>query len=235
MSNNVNGVNQNIFEQINTQNQSKNSSTSSSQAAEDSDMFMRLMIAQLSNQDPTSPADTTDFMQQIATMSQVESINQLNVSVQNMAQSMLTSQAALQASSMVGRSVYVPGDTVEVGTASSPYAHGAFSLDTSASAVRIRVYDSSGSMVDTMNLGAVQSGNHDFAWQMPLDDNGQPTIPPGDFTFTVEKMVDGEYQAINTRMAHTVNSVTLGENGIGMKVNTNAGSFDVSDVEQIGV
>lgn len=235
MSNNVNGVNQNIFEQINTQNQTKKGSSTSSQAAEDSDMFMRLMIAQLSNQDPTSPADTTDFMQQIATMSQVESINQLNVSVQNMAQSMLTSQAALQASSMVGRSVYVPGDTVEVGTSGSPYAHGAFTLDTSSSSVRIRVYDSSGSMVDTMNLGAVQSGSHDFAWQMPFDENGQPTIPPGDFTFTVEKMVDGEYQAINTRMAHTVNSVTLGENGIGMKVNTNAGSFDVSDVEQIGV
>ncbi|MFW1676705.1 flagellar hook assembly protein FlgD [Pontibacter sp. JAM-7] len=232
---NVNGVNQNIFEQINSQNKTTSGSSTSTQAAEDSDMFMRLMIAQLSNQDPTSPADTSDFMQQIATMSQVESINQLNVSVKDMAQSMLTSQAALQASSMVGRSVYVPGDTVEVGTAASPYAHGAFTLDSSASAVRIRVYNSSGSLVDTMDLGAVQQGSHDFAWQMPLDDDGQPTIPPGDFTFTVERLVDGEYQAMDTRMAHTVNSVTLGENGIGMKVNTNAGSFDVSEVEQIGV
>ena len=74
-------------------------------------MFMRLMIAQLQNQDPSSPADTTDFMQQIATMSQVESINQLNTSINEMSQSMLSSQAALQASAMVGQSVYIPGDT----------------------------------------------------------------------------------------------------------------------------
>jgi flagellar basal-body rod modification protein FlgD len=229
----INGVNQNVFEQINTQNNS--SSTAKSQTEEDSDMFMRLMIAQLQNQDPSSPADTTDFMQQIATMSQVESINQLNTSVTAMSQSMLSSQAALQASSMVGQSVYIPGDTTEVGTAANPYAHGSFNLPVSASDVRVKVYNSSGSLVDTMNLGAVTPGEHEFAWQMPFDENGVSEIPAGDFTFTVENLVDGEYQGIDINMAHKVNSVTLGENGIGMKVNTNAGAFDISAVKQIGV
>lgn len=230
---NVNGVNPNVFDQINQTN--KSSSTAKSQTQEDSDMFMRLMIAQLQNQDPSSPSDTSDFMQQIATMSQVESINQLNTSVNDMSQSMLASQAALQASSMVGRSVYIPGDTAEVGTAANPYAHGSFNLAASASDVRIKVYDSTGSLVDTMSLGAVQQGEHEFAWQMPLDEEGNPTIPAGDFTFTVEQQSDGEFRAIDTNMAYRVNSVTLGENGIGMKVNTNAGSFDASDVKQIGV
>lgn len=230
---NVNGVNQNIFEQINTTNQS--SSTAQSQTEEDSDMFMRLMIAQLQNQDPSSPADTSDFMQQIATMSQVESINQLNTSVNEMSQSMLSSQAALQASAMVGQSVYIPGDTVEVGTTSSPYAHGSFNLGTSSSDVRIKVYNSSGSLVDTMQLGAVSQGEHEFAWQMQFDEDGNPEHPPGDYTFTVERIEDEEYQAVDTNMAYRVNSVTLGENGIGMKVNTNAGTFDASDVKQIGV
>ena len=230
---NVNGVNQNIFEQINTTNQS--SSTAKSQTEEDSDMFMRLMIAQLQNQDPSSPADTSDFMQQIATMSQVESINQLNSSVNEMSQSMLSSQAALQASAMVGQSVYITGDTVEVGTASSPYAHGSFNLGTSSSDVRIKVYNSSGSLVDTMQLGAVSQGEHEFAWQMQFDEDGNPEHPPGDYTFTVERIEDEEYKAVDTNMAYRVNSVTLGENGIGMKVNTNAGTFDASDVKQIGV
>lgn len=230
---NVNGVNQNVFEQINTANQK--ASTAKSQTEEDSDMFMRLMIAQLQNQDPSSPADTTDFMQQIATMSQVESINQLNSSVNQMSQSMLSSQAALQASAMVGQSVYIPGDTVEVGTNSSPYAHGSFNLDTSATDVRIKVYNSSGSLVDTMQLGAVSQGEHEFAWQMEFDEDGNPALPAGDYTFTVERIEDEEYVAVDTNMAYRVNSVTLGENGIGMKVNTNAGTFDASDVKQIGV
>lgn len=229
----VNGVNQNVFDKINSSNQS--SSTAKSQSQEDSDMFMRLMIAQLQNQDPSSPADTSDFMQQIATMSQVESINNLAQSVESTSQSMLASQAALQASAMVGQSVFIPGDTVEVGTASSPYARGSFNLDISASDVRIKVYNSSGSLVDTMQLGSVAAGEHEFAWQMDIDEEGNMSQPPGDYTFVVERFDDGEYQALNTNMAYSVNSVTLGENGIGMTVNTNAGSFDVSDVKQIGV
>lgn len=232
---NVNGVNnQNVYEQINQSNQ-KNS-TQKSQTQEDSDMFMRLMIAQLQNQDPSSPADTTDFMQQIATMSQVESINQLNTSVNDLSQSMLGSQAALQASSLVGQSVYIPGDTVEVGTQASPFAHGSFSLDTSASDVRIKVYNSSGSLVDTMQLGAVAQGEHEFAWQMKFDEDGNPEHPPGDYTFVVERIEDDdEYKAVDTNLAYRVNSVTLGENGIGMTVNTNAGTFSMDDVKQIGV
>ncbi|WP_415885787.1 flagellar hook assembly protein FlgD [Neptuniibacter sp. QD37_6] len=230
---NVNGVNQNVFDQINKANQS--SSTQKSQTEEDSDMFMRLMIAQLQNQDPSSPADTTDFMQQIATMSQVESINQLNTSVNEMSQSMLSSQAALQASSMVGQSVFIPGDTSEVGTAMNPFAKGAFNLETSASDVRIKVYNSSGTLVDNMQLGAVEQGEHEFAWQMRFDEDGNPEHPPGDYTFVIERLEDNEYQAVDTSMAYRVNSVTLGENGIGMKVNTTAGTFDISDVKQIGV
>jgi flagellar basal-body rod modification protein FlgD len=230
---NVNGVNQNVFDTINQAN--KSSSTAKSQTEEDSDMFMRLMIAQLQNQDPSSPADTSDFMQQIATMSQVESINQLNTSVNEMSQSMLSSQAALQASSMVGQSVYIPGDTSEVGTQANPYAHGSFNLEKSASDVRIKVYNSTGTLVDTMQLGAVNQGEHEFAWQMKFDEDGNPEHPSGDYTFTVERLDDGEFNAVDTNMAYRVNSVTLGENGIGMKVNTNAGSFDASAVKQIGV
>ncbi|EAR63087.1 flagellar hook assembly protein FlgD [Neptuniibacter caesariensis] len=231
----VNGVNQNIFDKINTQNQTKSTqSSSTSQSQEDSDMFMRLMIAQLQNQDPTSPADTNDFMQQIATMSQVESINNLTQTVQSTSQSMLASQAALQASSMVGQSVYIAGDTAEVGTVVNPYAKGSFNLDSSASEVRIKVYNSSGSLVDTMQLGAVSQGEHEFAWQMKFDEDGNPEQPAGDYTFVVERMDDGEYNAIDTNMAYRVNSVTLGENGIGMQVNTTAGTYDVSEVKQIG-
>ena len=108
---NVNGVNQNVFDQINTANQK--ASTSKSQTEEDSDMFMRLMIAQLQNQDPSSPADTSDFMQQIATMSQVESINQLEFFCESKWRNPCWGvRPHLQASAMVGQSVYIPGDTV---------------------------------------------------------------------------------------------------------------------------
>lgn len=233
---NVNGVNnQNVFDQINKANQSKSTQKAKTQTQKDSDMFMRLMVAQLKNQDPSSPAKTADFMQQIATMSQVESINKLNTSVNDMSKSMLGSQAALRASSMVGRSVYIKGDTVEVGTQANPYAKGSFNLETSAPDVRIKVFNSKGTLVDTMKLGAVSKGEHDFAWQMKFDEDKKPLLPPGDYTFVVERSTGDEYKAVDTNMAYKVKSVTLGQNGIGMTVNTNAGTFNIDDVKQIGV
>merc|ERR1712000_235342 len=48
-------------------------------------------------------------MQQISSMSNVESINNLATSVENMSNSLLSSQAALQASSMVGQTVFAEG------------------------------------------------------------------------------------------------------------------------------
>lgn len=238
MSNVNNNATTNIFEKINSQNraQTKGKSTAEVKAKKDNDMFMRLMVAQLKNQSPTSPAKTSEFMQQIATMSQVEGINNLNTTMANASQSMLASQAALQASSMVGRSVYIPGNTAEVGTSLNPYAKGSFELESNASDVRIKVYSPDGSLVDTMQLGNLDKGEHPFAWQMKLDENKKPTSPAGNYQFTVEQMgADGKYQTVKTNMAHRVTSVSLGQNGIGMKINTSAGSFDVSKVKQIGV
>lgn len=235
--NEVGGANQNIFQQINRQNESRSSNASTTKSNQDNDLFVRLMIAQLQNQDPTSPADTSSFTQQIATFSQVESVNNLTRTIESTNQSLLSSQAALQASSLVGRSVYVPGDTAAVGTQRNPFAQGSFNLGASSSNVRVQVFDSAGSQVDTLNLGALQPGDHTFAWQMELDAEGNPTIPAGDFTFVVQRFdsASDEFVPVDTNIAHRVNSVTLGENGIGLRVNTNAGSFDVNQVSQIGV
>src|SRR6056300_1967287 len=104
-----NNSNLSVYELINQQ--SQGADKAKSQASEDSEMFMKLMIAQLQNQDPTSPADTTDFMQQISSMSMVESINNLVSSVETMNSSLLSSQAALQASSMIGRQAFVKTDS----------------------------------------------------------------------------------------------------------------------------
>ena len=80
---NVNGVgNNNVFDQINRKNESQ--ATSLESQSEDSQMFMKLLIAQLQNQDPTSPADPADFMQQISTLSNVESIQNLASTMEGM-------------------------------------------------------------------------------------------------------------------------------------------------------
>lgn len=223
----INGVNSatSVYEQINQQNRS--ASNQPTQAESDSQMFMKLMIAQLQNQDPTSPADTTDFMQQISSMSTVESINNLNTTMTDMSSALMTSQAALQASSMVGQMAYIKTDKAILGT--SGEIKGVVSLPLSAPDLRITIYDSAGRKVDSWSAGSKTAGDHDFTWKS----DGE--LPQGEYRVVAETS-DGKggYITAESYIGHTVNSVTLGQNGIGMRINTGAGAVDISDIKQIG-
>jgi flagellar basal-body rod modification protein FlgD len=223
----INGVSSatSVYEQINQSNQA--SSTAKSQSETDSDMFMKLMIAQLKNQDPTSPADTADFMQQISNMSSVESINNLNTTMSDMSSALLTSQAALQASSMVGQTAFVKTDKAMLNT--EGVIEGVLNLPASATDVRVSIYDATGGVVDRWSMGAKTSGDHNFSWQVGERD------PQSEYRVVVEATdSEGVYTPTESYIGHRVDSVTLGQNGIGMKVNTGAGTVSMNDIKQIG-
>jgi len=223
----INGINQtsSIFEQISTQNKQNSTASGTSESQETSEMFMQLMIAQLKNQSPTSPAETTDFMQQIASMSSVESIANLNTSVEQLSNSLMTSQTALQASSMVGQKAFISTDKGVLGESGG--VEGVVTLPASASDVRVSVYDNSGTLVDRLNLGPKMAGDHSFEWAGT--DN-----PPGEYRIVAEAQVGDEFETAESYIGYTVNSVTLGQNGIGTTINTDAGSVGINDVKQLG-
>ena len=63
--------------------------------------FLTLMLAQLKNQDPTSPVDSNTFLSQLASLSEVQGITQLNTSFSAISSSLVSGQA-LQASALLG-------------------------------------------------------------------------------------------------------------------------------------
>lgn len=63
--------------------------------------FLKLLVAQMKNQDPTAPMESTDYVAQLATFSQVEQSIQMN----NKLQSMLLGNTLAQASDLIGRHV----------------------------------------------------------------------------------------------------------------------------------
>ena len=67
----------------------------------DYNAFLRLLIAQLKNQDPTQPMDSTQFVAQLATFSQVEQ----SIAANNKLDSLLTASALSLADSVIGRTV----------------------------------------------------------------------------------------------------------------------------------
>lgn len=65
------------------------------------DTFLKLLLAQMKNQDPTAPMKSTDYMSQLATFSQVEQ----SVNMNSKLDALLTSSSLSQASSLIGRTV----------------------------------------------------------------------------------------------------------------------------------
>jgi flagellar basal-body rod modification protein FlgD len=90
-----------------TQSQSSSSSSSSS-IAPDYNAFLRLLVAQLKNQDPTKPIDSTQYMAQLAAFSNVEQAMQMNAKLDYL----MTSFALSQAEGLIGRTITTADESV---------------------------------------------------------------------------------------------------------------------------
>src|ERR1700685_3228103 len=77
--------------------------------------FLTLMLAQLQNQDPTNPVDSSTFLTQLSELSEVQGITQLNTSFTALSNSLSSSQA-LQASSLLGHQALVASSTATLPT-----------------------------------------------------------------------------------------------------------------------
>jgi flagellar basal-body rod modification protein FlgD len=91
--------------------------TAAAKTKEDKDMFLKLLVAQLKYQDPSKPADTTQFMAQTAQFSALETMQEVAAS----RGSMVAAQNKLQASALVGQTVSYTGEdgTVKTGSVKS--------------------------------------------------------------------------------------------------------------------
>jgi len=73
----------------------------SSRNGVDYNTFLQLLIAEMKNQDPTNPTDTSQYMSQFAQLSTVEQAMQTNTKLD----SLLSSQSLSQADGLIGKTV----------------------------------------------------------------------------------------------------------------------------------
>lgn len=88
--------------------------TSTSKTAVDYQSFLKLLIAEMKNQDPTKPMDSTQYVAQLATFSQVEQSVQTNTKLDQIMQS----SALSQADAIIGRTI-TSADGLTTGTVAS--------------------------------------------------------------------------------------------------------------------
>lgn len=194
------------------------------------DAFLQLLVTQMKNQNPLDPQDNTQFVAQLAQFSSLESMQNLTKTVDTIASSYQSSQA-LQASSLVGRSVIIDSSSTTVDTTKG--MTGSIVLPSATSATSVKVYDAQSNLVDTVELGAQKAGTISFAWD-GTDGDGAP-VASGNYTFKAEGSVDGKNTQLSTYLPATVNSVTLGVNGAETMLNLASGSVALSKVQTIGL
>lgn len=201
--------------------------------------FLELMITQLENQDPLSPQDNGEFIAQLAQFSSVEGIERLNENFEGFS-SNFTSNRALQASSLVGRTVTVPGE--ESYLLEGSLVSGVASLPATTTDLNISIYSSSGELVEQIPVGFSESGEVNFRWDganaevngelIPTTSGSTEPLAPGQYTFTVTATQDGKEEELDLAMSANVNSVTVEPNGNIVLNLAGIGSVDLSNVKQ---
>jgi flagellar basal-body rod modification protein FlgD len=192
--------------------------------------FLTLMLAQLQNQDPTSPVDSNEFLSQLASLSEVQGITQLNTSFATLSNS-LTSTQALQASSLLGHQALAASSTVALPTAGAAVS-GAVSVPQTSSAVVLNVTNSAGALVQSIYLGAQPAGLANFTWNGETSTGAQ--APAGTYNLTAQVNGVSGGTAITTLVSGTVESVTMGAGSTGLSLNISGlGSVPFSNVQQI--
>lgn len=153
------------------------------------DTFLVLLTAQLQNQDPLAPMDSTQFTQQLVQFSQVEQQIRTNEQLEGLVGQYQAASAGA-ALSYIGKSAIVEGNETIFAGGEDATANWAYRLDDPADSVKIKIKNSSGATVFEAN-GVRAEGEHLFAWDGTMT-NGQ-TAPAGAYRMVVEATdTDGE-------------------------------------------
>lgn len=208
---------------------SSSSGTTQKQSLGQSD-FLKLLTTQLTHQDPTKPMDNGAFMGQMAQFSTVSGIQDLQKSFADFASSMSSSQA-LQAASLVGKSVIAPSSQALLNAGGNVV--GNFDLSSSSTNVKVTITDpKTGGTVKEIDLGTQGVGNVAFNWDGK--DASGALSSPGVYNVQASAMIDGTNTALTTNIESQVESVTMANGSTGLQVNlVGLGPVAFNQVKQI--
>ena len=186
------------------------SSSTSGNSALGKDAFLKLLVAQISNQDPLKPMDDTAFVAQLAQFSSLEQMMSVNTKLDTIA----TGQQSVTNSgltTLIGKSVTVGGSTVALdGTQSSIPLN--FTLSSDATTVDVNIANSDGKTIRTMSLGATKAGLANGAWD-GRDDQG---VMQAQGTYSVSiaaKASTGTTVNVSQETTSTLQAVTYSSTG----------------------
>jgi len=142
--------------------------------------FLKLLVAQLSTQDPLNPVEGQEFTAQLAQFSSLEQMSNVNKNLEEI-QKFNVSLVNSSSLDLIGKKVNAPGDSFDhkAGEASAL----SYNLNNEAASVTIDVFDNNGQKVDSIRLTEQSPGLQTAIWD-GADKSGKP-LPTGNYTFSV--------------------------------------------------
>ena len=166
------------------------------------DTFLVLLTAQLQNQDPLAPMDSTQFTQQLVQFSQVEQQIRTNEQLEGLVGQYQAASAGA-ALSYLGKDAIIEADETYLANGAANWA---YDLPGAASQMTINIKDASGRVVYSTTTAPRTAGEHLFTWD-GVKTNGE-TAPDGVYTISVEALDDaGEDIAATVAVRETIMGV----------------------------
>lgn len=199
------------------------------------DRFLTLLITQLRNQDPLNPMENEQITSQLAQLSTVQGIQQLNDTLLALSGQMDVSQS-MQAAALIGKDVLVPGSKISLGSdpdnpevkIATPFG---IDLMSPADKVVVHVLDGSGAVVREMEVDINDSGVYSLEWD-GRDNNGV-VLPDGAYNVEVKATIgDGAPVAAEALRYGRVDSVAYTTKGLRLDLGL-AGDYSLLDIRKI--
>lgn len=191
----------------------------------DKDSFLKLLVAQLQHQDPTTAQDPNQMVQQMATFSSLEAQQNTNT----LLASIQTQNAALyqaQSADLIGKKIQVTSSNVSLTGGAATIGVNMASDGNAALAIK----DASGKVVRTLGPGALAAGDSTLNWNGKDDAGNQ--LPDGAYTVAIAaKSSTGASIKATTTTSAVVTAVSFVDNDV--KVTAGGNQYSLTNITRI--
>lgn len=173
------------------------------------DAFMKLLVAELKQQDPMDPMKAREMVGQLADLSTVEKLTGIDDKLTSL-QNITAASSGIANAGLIGRRVEADTKNLSLGSAGAA-SGGVFNLKDNAASVTVKIRDAAGNAVKNLDLGSQKLGPHAVSWDGSTD--GGVRAPSGLYSFEIAaKAAGGQPVVATTKVSGLVTKVTY-ENG----------------------
>lgn len=176
----------------------------------DKDAFLKLLLAQMKNQDPTNPLKSHEMAAQLAQFTSLEKLTNIDQSIDGLRKDQAPMQN-YESLNLIGKAV--SGDSSKISRTPDSDAHSIrFNLGQDSQKAKVEIKNAAGEVVRTLDAPMLKQGRNEISWNGVLEDGSKAT--PGDYTVVVEAIGNsGKKVAVETRFEGIIDGVQFTPQG----------------------